>query len=322
MKLSDLRAFVDIVDAGGLTAAAIRSGVTQPALSRLLRDLETRLQVQLLHRTGRGIELTPAGAEFLTFSTETLERYEELRRQIADRAKVLPHSLDVSVALRAGRLLIPDLHRDFMKQMPETTVHIIEEPSERAKAMLADGRLDAAMTFRQSARADREFVPLFSEKLFAVGTAARLGKGGEPISMHEVGALPLLLPSTGKYRELIQSAFRSAGHSLRTARELETAEGLLAFAAEGDGVAILPMTNAYQEIARGEVVARPIVDPEITRFVGVQFSTSMSKHTATRLLSVMRKSMQASAHIAAWERLNGRQSADRDGAAAINSGSV
>ena len=306
MKLSDLRAFSDIVDAGGLTAAANRRGVTQPALSRLLRDLETRLAAQLLRRTGRGIELTPAGAAFLQFCTETLERYNDVKVRIAEQVRALPGQLRLSVPLRVGRLLILDLHRDFSERLPETRVHIVEEPSDRARAMLHEGLLDAAVTYRPNPAADRGFRPLFTEDLFAVGNPAILGAEPQTISMEELGKLPLLLPSTGRYRDLVQSAFRSAGHDLRIARELETAEGVLAFAAEGEGVAILSMSNVYQEIDRREVAARLIVNPEISREIGVQLSVLMSKHAARPVLSVIRKSMQRSAETAAWKRLSAR----------------
>ncbi|MEM8837600.1 MAG: LysR family transcriptional regulator [Pseudomonadota bacterium] len=302
--MSDLQTFVEIVEAGGLTAAANRKGVTQPALSRLLRDIETLLQAQLLRRTGRGIELTAAGNDFLRFSTETLERYETTRRIIREREKAFPRHLRLSVPLRVGGLLIPDLHRAFSDVSPETTVHVFEETSERAREMLADGRLDAALTYRSGSGADLGFTPLFKEDLYAVGNANSFGTDQDTIALNALGKLPLLLPSTGRYRDLIQSAFRSAACDLKVARELETAEGLLAFAAEGEGIAILPMSNVYKEVARGEVMARLIVNPGISRQIGVLFSGGIPKHTAGLVLSTIRKTMRHSRQPAAWQNLN------------------
>ena len=304
MKLGDLEAFVDIVESGGLTAAAHRRGVTQPALSRLLRELETRLRAQLLRRTGRGIELTPAGAIFQKYCVETLQRYDEVRLQISDQVKALPRRLHISVPLRVGWLLIPDLYRNFGETLPETRVHIIEEPSNRARELLNDGKLDAALTYSPSTAADRDFVPLFVEDLFALGSPALLRADGGTITLQELAALPLLLPSVGPYRTLIQSAFRSAGFDPQTARELETAEGLLAFAAECEGIAILPMSNIRQEVTRNEIVASLIVEPGISRRIGVQLSPTMSKHAAGPVLSVIRSVMARSAKLAAWRRLS------------------
>ena len=304
MKLNDLQIFVEIVDAGGMTAAANRRGVTQPAISRIIRDLETRLQAQLLIRTGRGIELSPAGEEFLKFSVETLEGFNETQKRIAAQAKTLPRQLNLSVPLRVGRLVIPSLYREFNAKMPETAVHVFEEASPRAREMLSEGRLDAALTYRSVSKPDRNFVPLFSEDLFAVGNPSSLGFDRDEISAQDVSTLPLLLPSTGPYRDLIQAAFRFAGYDLRIARELETAEGLLAFASEGEGVAILPMSNVYQEVARGEVVASRIVKPGISRAIGVQLNPNMSGPTTSHVLSVVRRSLQSAAEPAKWRRLS------------------
>lgn len=306
MKISDLKTFLDIVDAGGLTAAANRRGVTQPGLSRTLRDLETRLQAQLLRRTGRGIELTPAGEEFLKFSVETLDRLAETQKQIALQSKALPRQLSLSIPLRLSRLLIPGLYRAFAERLPQTTVHIFEEPSDRARNMLMTGQLDVALTYRNAFTPDRDFVPLCAENLYAVGHIQDLGDDRRPICANDLCKLPLLLPGRGRYQDLIQTAIRAAGHSLPAARELETAEGLLAFAAEGEGVAILPMSNVYQEVARGDVTARLISDPTIGRAVGLQFSADMPKHATGPVLSIVRKAMQEAAPDADWRRLKSR----------------
>jgi len=303
MKLSDLQLFVDIVEAGGLTAAAHRRGVTQPGLSRTLREIETRMETQLLSRTGRGVELTPAGEDFLSFATETLAHFERTRQAISQRATAFPNELRLSVPLRVGQLLIPDLYRAFAERFPDSSVHVFEEQSDRARALLAENRLDAALTYRHSARSDRDFAPLFAEALCAVGHTDALGTGQSQISMADLGRLPLLLPSTGRYRDLIQSAFRSAGHPFQIARELETAEGLLAFAAENEGVAILPISNVYREVARGEVTALRITDPEITRIVGVQFGAALPRHATGPLLSILRNAMKTAASEAQWRSL-------------------
>ncbi|MEM9100185.1 MAG: LysR family transcriptional regulator [Pseudomonadota bacterium] len=304
MKLSDLKTFMDIVEAGGLTAAAHRRGVTQPALSRVLRDLETRLQAQLLKRTGRGIELTSAGEEFLTFAGETLNSFAQTQKRIADHSASPPRQLSLSVPLRVGRLLIPDLYRAFSEHLQETAVQIFEEPSDRARTMLLDGQLDAALTYRNLSAPDRDFVPIMSETLYAVGHKAALGEDPGPIGTKDLCKLPLLLPSQGQFREMIDAALRGQGHPFPVARELETAEGLLAFAAEGDGVAILPMSNVYQEVARGEVAARLISEPSITRTVGMQLNPDLPKHAAGQVLAIMRKVVRRAAQAADWERLN------------------
>ena len=64
MDIDDLRTFVEVADAGGITSAALRLGVSKSMVSRRLARLEAELGVQLLARSTRGASLTEAGATF------------------------------------------------------------------------------------------------------------------------------------------------------------------------------------------------------------------------------------------------------------------
>ena len=72
MELTPLRYFKAIAEARHMTRAAETLGVTQPALSVMLRKLEAEVGTELLHRTGRGVELTDAGRAFLFHAEESL----------------------------------------------------------------------------------------------------------------------------------------------------------------------------------------------------------------------------------------------------------
>src|ERR1700682_3168272 len=77
MELRHLRYFVAVAEAGSLTVAAERKlHTSQPSLSRQIRDLEDEVGAQLLRRSARGIELTPAGRAFLDHARSALSQVE------------------------------------------------------------------------------------------------------------------------------------------------------------------------------------------------------------------------------------------------------
>src|ERR1700694_5324037 len=77
MELRHLRYFVAVADAGSLTVAAERMlHTSQPSLSRQIRDLEDEVGAQLLRRSARGIEVTPAGRAFLDHARSVLSQVE------------------------------------------------------------------------------------------------------------------------------------------------------------------------------------------------------------------------------------------------------
>jgi LysR family transcriptional regulator, hca operon transcriptional activator len=91
MELRHLRYFVAVAEMGSLTVAARRIlHTSQPSLSRQIRDLEDEVGAQLLTRSARGIELTPAGCTFLDHARSVLSRVEaaaEAARRVAHPSK-------------------------------------------------------------------------------------------------------------------------------------------------------------------------------------------------------------------------------------------
>lgn len=316
MKLADLRKFATIVESGGMTHAAHRLGVTQPALSRTVRDLEIRMQAKLLRRTGRGIELTRAGEEFFVFACETLAAFDETKRRVMKASGNLPKRFAVSVPLRVGRLLIPELHREFAERMPETTLTVLEEATDRSADLLADGGIDAAIVYATRQSPWPEATRLFSETLYAVGSADLLAPNDGPIVLADLATLPLLIPSRGAYRIFIDAGFADAGLTPRIARELETVDALLAFAVERDGVTILPYSNVDKECERGEVVARPIVEPVLERELTLAAGRAMTRDVVRIAASAVRAAMSRVAHQVRWRRRSAPSAGAHNDAAA------
>src|SRR6202049_4897675 len=88
MELRHLRYFVAVAEAGSLTVAAEQKlHTSQPSLSRQIGELEDEVGAQLLTRTARGIELTPAGRAFLDHARLVLSQVEAA----ADAARGIAH---------------------------------------------------------------------------------------------------------------------------------------------------------------------------------------------------------------------------------------
>jgi DNA-binding transcriptional LysR family regulator len=169
MELRHLRYFVAVAEAENvLRAATQKLHVSQPAVSRQIRDLEDELGVQLFERTGKSVRLTSAGFLFLKEARAVLERTDEAVRNVHAFADAGETELQVGYApVLRTRIVSPAL-RAFQKVMPKVHVKLHDWSNEKTLASLRDGRLQLAFIIRPSKRGaarDLRFEELVREQV-------------------------------------------------------------------------------------------------------------------------------------------------------------
>ena len=168
MELRHLRYFVAVADAGSLRVAAQKLNTSQPSLGRQIRDLEDEVGAQLLTRSARGIELTPAGRAFLEHARTVLSQVEaatEAARRVAHPAK--PR---FSMGFLGGHELtwMPEVQRILHDQPWNIDVMISSRNSPLLADALLNGTLDAALLRREREVRDLAFRLLIKEPLMVV----------------------------------------------------------------------------------------------------------------------------------------------------------
>jgi DNA-binding transcriptional LysR family regulator len=171
MRLSQLRDFIAIVETGSLRSAARSLGVSQPAISKSLRQLEQELRVQLLQRNARGAATTRAGKVFLARARVVQS---ELRRA-ADDLAALSGGAQGAVAFGMGPAscmrLAPDALAQFRRAHPDANVRIIEGATDVLVARVRDEMLDFCVSQVPEGKLDAglRFRPLYRPRLAVVG---------------------------------------------------------------------------------------------------------------------------------------------------------
>jgi LysR family hca operon transcriptional activator len=169
MELRHLRYFIAVAEAGSLSVAAQQKlHTTQPSLSRQIRDLEDEVGAQLLTRSARGIELTPAGRAFLDHSRLVLSQVEaaaEAARRVAHPAKPC-----FVMGFLTGHELtwMPEALRILHDELPNIDVMISSQYSPQLADGLLKGRVDAAFLRREKGVPDLAFRLLVKEPLVVV----------------------------------------------------------------------------------------------------------------------------------------------------------
>ncbi len=307
MQIEQLELYKTVVESGGMTAAAGALGMSQPAVSRSMRALERQLGVALFRRDGRGIQPTEAGQLAYERAVELTNDWRNLvaeLRVLAGR----PNEVTIAVPFGTARVLIPVLVRRATTDVADIAVRIIESASPKSQAMVDSGEVDAAIVYPEPEDRDGEGLEhLVSEKLYAMGqpdTFGGVGVVGEdekPIHLAELVDVPLLLTGPSwSIRRTIDEAFVGIDATPQVAREVGIADALLAFAMEGEGVAILPFSNVVRDHQLGSLAVREISNPAIERNISMKLGTGLATVVAEELREVLRSSIEEVAPAARW----------------------
>ena len=149
VELRHLRYFVAVAEAENvLRAATQKLHVSQPAVSRQIRDLEDELGVQLFERTGKAVSLTDAGRVFLREARAVLERTDEAVKNVRAFAQTGETELHVGYSPLPGAQILPVVLRAFQQAMPDVHVRLHDWSNEQIAVGLRDGRLKVALVAR------------------------------------------------------------------------------------------------------------------------------------------------------------------------------
>ncbi len=124
-----LRSFVAVAEAGSLRAAAEGTAVSQPTLSRHVQHLEEALGVALFDRTGRGLTLSPRGAELYEAARDVQGSVNTFLRHARGLEEALSGSVRVTTSRAFGAFVLPRWLEGFRRRQPEISIDLVTDDS-------------------------------------------------------------------------------------------------------------------------------------------------------------------------------------------------
>jgi LysR family carnitine catabolism transcriptional activator len=144
MNLSQkqLRLFITIAQAGHITQASERLGISQSALTRALARFESELGVTLFHRTTRRLTLTPEGQRFMPVAQRLLNDMEDACEVLQGRTDEITGRVSLTMGSTAGGTLMPPLLKMFMRRYPGVRVGVVESYGVETTKSVRSGEVD------------------------------------------------------------------------------------------------------------------------------------------------------------------------------------
>jgi DNA-binding transcriptional LysR family regulator len=291
MELRRFRYFVAVAEELHFRRAAERLHLAQPALSQQVRKLEIELGVDLLHRTKRGVALTPAGALFLEEARRLLRQADEAVRSARNAGSGTAGRLRLGHVADAVPTLVPRAIAAFAARHPGIEVAPEIAPARRAVEDVRTGRLDVAIVGLPVQAAGLKVTPFTAEHAVAAVADRHLLSGRKEIPMAALAETPLILlprPTNPAFYDAVVSGCRSAEISPRI---VDTGESLVEHAlllvASGVGIALLPASVAERYKTTG-VSFRPLTEPAPTIELGLVARADPGDVAAASFLRIAR----------------------------------
>lgn len=269
MELRHLRYFVAVAGEQNVTRAAARLGVSQPPLSRQMRDLEIDLGVALFDRGANSMKLTEAGALFLGEARAVLQRADEAVDAVRTLATNGPRTLRLGYAPSLTVEILPAALREFERRSPGTKVSLHDLSTEEMLSGLRDKSLQAALMIRSldTWRNDLRFIELKRYPVcVAVPSSHPMARGRNP-PLKGVFTERLIAYTQGDYPEYWHWLASLAPGSFHVSEEHDSSTSLIAAVEAGRGIALVPQSFAC--FAGARVVVRPLAGKPPPFIVGV-----------------------------------------------------
>jgi DNA-binding transcriptional LysR family regulator len=281
INLKSLECFRAIINSGSATAAAQQLGITQPAVSRLLGQLESRIGFPLFYRSkGRLVPTDEALAYYkeVDIALQSMERVHQLADNLGNEnfgelSLVAPPSL--------AETILPRLIAAFLQEHPRVHVNLDSQSVETARDMVALRAVDCGFV-----RMPAGFPGLSCEALIRSGSVCVIPSAHplakrKKIQMHQLDREPLIMLGKGRQsRRDVEDAFRAAGIKPQVRVETHTVGSACALARGGVGIAIVNEMLGLQY--RGEGIEFRALLPRIHNEYGFMSSTEVPMTRVTR----------------------------------------
>ncbi|MEM8978380.1 MAG: LysR family transcriptional regulator [Pseudomonadota bacterium] len=119
-----IQAFLSVAEEGSLSAAARREGVSQPTLGRQIKALESALDLEVVQRVAKGLELTPAGASILPAARAMRDAMQSLTLTAATHSNALEGSVRISASEMTAQYILPKIVADIREAEPSISIEI------------------------------------------------------------------------------------------------------------------------------------------------------------------------------------------------------
>jgi LysR family nitrogen assimilation transcriptional regulator len=272
MDVRQLKYFTTIVEKGSFTKASELLGIAQPSLGFQVRKLEDELNVQLLVRTARGVQVTASGQQLFDRAKSLLQDFDSLKRDISN-ASDAPHgtvALGMTPSL-ADLFLVPVLEQCRVK-FPKIKLSVTEEMSLNLIELLDIGQIGFALAYNilMIPAKGVSVEHLADEDIELLLEPNQAPKDNLPVNFFDLAKYPLILPrKPHRLRILAERSAELCGIELNIVSEIQSLHTILRLVEHRVGGTLIAGGSTNRMVREGRLVSRQLINPSLRHDVSI-----------------------------------------------------
>lgn len=264
-----LRVFYSVATFSSFTKAAEEMFITQPAVTKNIKELESELGIRLFNRISNKITLTEAGRLLLHYTEHVLTLDKKFMFDLGVLKQKFSGDLKLGASTTIGQYVLPPILAKFKMEQPEMELSLLNDNTQRIETALIEKILDLGIVEGNSKNSQLKYIPFIKDEIVAIAHSSQPLFEKDEITLNEFKEIPLVLRELGSGSlEVITEKLRQKDVKLKdlnVVMHLGSTESIKTFLANSNSIGLISINAVSKEIANGEFKIIDIADFEIVR---------------------------------------------------------
>lgn len=252
-----------------LTKTAELLYISQPAVSRNIKDLETELNIKLFDRVAGKIKLTEAGHIVLAYVESVVALERKLQFSLDALKQQYAGSLRLGASTTIGQYILPPMLAQFHEQYPDIELSLLNDNTDRIENALLNNEIDIAIVEGLPQNSFVKYIPFIKDEIVAIIHTSQVLSQRDEISIDDLKTTPLVLREEGSGSlAVITDKLKEYGIKLpdmNIVLHLGSTESIKSYLAYSNTMALISIHAVRKEISNGEFKIIDICDLEFDR---------------------------------------------------------
>ena len=271
ITMQQLEALNQLVDAGSFTRAADKMFLTQPTLTKHIKNLEDAVGTRIINRASKGLSLTPEGQILYNYTKRMLRLREEAKEKILEIREHEAGHIFLSASTIPATYILPRLLGRLRKTYPKIRVHLQTCDSEETQQLIINGQAEIGVIGKEPY--DKRLVgeSLWEDELVLIAPVDYPGlDNGKPVSMERLVKEPFVVRERGSgtrdnIEGYLQKQFRIGLSAFNIVGEMGSSEAVKEAVIGGLGLSIISHYAVERELKQGVLSVVPLDGGNISR---------------------------------------------------------